>query len=103
MVTLNELEPKDYMQVHFPPGRQKSLYLQHIAVHPKWQRKGIAGQMIEFALKTATKRGFDNVRLDVLKLSEVAIHLFENHSFKEVAPFHAAYQQIPYLCYEKKL
>jgi len=103
MVTLNEHEPEDYRQVSFQSGRQKPLYLQNMAVHPKWQRTGIAKMMIEYAQQLAKERGFDCIRLDVFKPSDVARQLYENQSFREVASYHPAYQQIPFICYEKQL
>jgi GNAT superfamily N-acetyltransferase len=103
MITLAEREPPDYQQIAFQSGVKKPLFLQHLAVHPRWQGKGIARQLIAFAEKVAKERGFDAVRLDVYKISETARHFCEEQNFKEVALFHAAYQQIPYLCYEKKL
>lgn len=103
MITLADQEPEDYKQIAFKPGSRKPIYLQHLAVHPRWQGKGIARQLIEFAQKAAKERGFDAVRLDVFKTSETARQFCEKQRFKEVAPFHAAYQQIPYLCYEKEL
>jgi GNAT superfamily N-acetyltransferase len=103
MITLSDQEPEDYKQIGFKPGAEKPLYLQHLAVHPRWQGKGIARLLIEFAQQAAKERGFDAVRLDVFKTSETARQFCMKQSFMEVAPFHTAYQQIPYLCYEKKL
>jgi GNAT superfamily N-acetyltransferase len=103
MVTLNDLEPDDYKQVDFPSGRKKPMYLQNMVVHPKWQGQGIAKQLIEFAQKLAREKGFDSIRMDVFKPSEDARQLCEKQSFKEVASFLAAYQKIPYICYEKQL
>jgi GNAT superfamily N-acetyltransferase len=103
MVTLNDTEPEDYKQVNFQSGRQKPLFLQNMAVHPKWQGKGIAKLMLGFALKTAKENGFDTIRADVYKPSEDAKQLYEKQSFKEVASFHAAFQKIPFVCYEKQL
>lgn len=103
MVTLNESEPEDYKQLVFPAARKKPMYLQHIAVHPKWQGQGIATRMVDFAQKLALEKGFDAIRLDFFQPSEGARQLCKKKSFKEVAPFHSAYQKIPFVCYEKQL
>lgn len=103
MVTLNETEPEDYRQVGFNSGIHKPLYLQNMAVHPKWQGMGIAKLMVQFALKLAKEKGFDAIRLDVFKPSEGAIQLYKKQNFKEVGTFKSAYQQIPFVCYEKQL
>ena len=72
MVTLNDHEPEDYKSVAFQAGIKKPLYLQNLAVHPKWQGKGIATLMVDFAQKFAKENGFDSIRLDVFKPSESA-------------------------------
>jgi len=103
MVTLNEDQPDEYKSLSFPSGLQKPLYLQNMVVHPKWQGKGIATQMIEFAQKFAKEKGFDCIRLDVFMTSEKARQLYEINLFKEVATFHSDFQKIPYICYEKQI
>jgi ribosomal protein S18 acetylase RimI-like enzyme len=103
MVTLNAYQPDDYKSLRFPSGHLKPLYLQNMAVHPKWQGKGIATKMIDFAQEFAKQRGFDCIRLDVFMPSEKARHLYEKQLFREVTSFHSEFQKIPYICYEKQL
>jgi ribosomal protein S18 acetylase RimI-like enzyme len=103
MVTLNTDEPEDYYQLNFQSGKQKPLYLQNLAVHPRWQGLGIAKLLIEYAQKLAREKGFDCIRMDVFKPSDGARQLFEKQDFQEVSSFHSAYQQIPFVCYEKQL
>jgi ribosomal protein S18 acetylase RimI-like enzyme len=103
MVTLNENEPEDYKQLNFQSGKQKPLYLQNMIVHPKWQGIGIAKLMIEYAQKLAKEKGFDCIRLDVFKPCDSARQLYEKQHFNEVASYHAAFQNIPFICYEKQL
>ena len=103
MVTLNDREPEDYKDMTFNSGINKPLYLQNMAVHPKWQGMGIASLMIDFAQKFAKDRGFNCIRLDVFKPSQSARNLYEKQLFREVASFHSAFQKIPYICYEKHI
>jgi ribosomal protein S18 acetylase RimI-like enzyme len=103
MVTLNDQPPEDYKDLHFNSGKQKPIYLQNLAVHPRWQGMGIARQMVEFAQKIAQEKGFDCIRLDVFQPSDKARQLYEKQLFKEVASFYSADQKIPFVCYEKQL
>jgi ribosomal protein S18 acetylase RimI-like enzyme len=103
MVTLKDHEPEDYKDVAFRADIKKPLYLQNMAVHPKWQGKGIALLMVDFAQKFARDRGFDSIRLDVFKTSEGARQLYEKQHFTEVASFHSSFQKIPFICYEKHI
>ena len=103
MVTLNMKEPEMYKSLSFLAKPNKPLYLQNMAVHPNWQGKGIANHMVDFAQNYARENGFDCIRLDVFKPSEIARQLYEKKSFKEVASFHTEYQKTPFICYEKQL
>ncbi len=103
MVTLNANEPEDYSQLNLPSKNRKPLYLQHMAVHPRWQGMGIAKLMIEFSQKLAEEKGFDCIRLDVFKPSDHVRQLYEKQSFKEIASFQTTYQKIPFVCYEKQI
>ena len=103
MITLNVNEPEEYKDLNLSTSAKKTLYLQNIAVHPRWQGTGIATQMINFAQKFAREQGYDSIRLDIFKQSEQARQLCEKQLFKEVASFHADYQKVPFICYEKQL
>jgi ribosomal protein S18 acetylase RimI-like enzyme len=103
MVTFNDHEPEEYKSLVFSTEKQKPLYLQNIAVHPKWRGMGIAMKLIDFAQKFARENGFDCIRLDVFNPSDRARQLCEMQLFREVASFHSAGQKVPYVCYEKKL
>lgn len=101
--TLDTREPEDYKQIPWPDNTSKPLYLHRMAVHPLWQGKGIAKMMIDYAQKYAREKGFNCIRLDVFKPSKGARQLYEKQSFQEIGSFHADYQKIPFICYEKRV
>jgi GNAT superfamily N-acetyltransferase len=103
MVTLNEHEPDDYKELDFGKDNRRPLFLQNMAVHPRWQGLGIAKLLVNFAQQYAKDMGYDCIRLDVFKPSEGARKLYEKQLFKEIASFHSSYQKIPFVCYEKQL
>jgi GNAT superfamily N-acetyltransferase len=103
MVTLNDAEPDEYREMKFQTADAKALYLHRMAVHPKWQGKGVASILVDFAQKMAREKGFTCIRLDVSQSSEDARQFCKKLSFKEIGSFQANYQRIPYICYEKQL
>jgi GNAT superfamily N-acetyltransferase len=68
MVTLNDTEPFECQEMKFQTADAKPLYLQWMAVHPKWQGKGIAGMLLDFAQKMASEKGFTCIRLIFINL-----------------------------------
>jgi len=103
MVTLSSKEPEEYRQLNFSSVNTKPLYMMRMAVHPMWQGKGIAGNMIKFAQKMAKENGYTCIRLDVFQTSEDARQLCNRQNFKEIGSFQSDYQRTPFLCYEKQL
>jgi GNAT superfamily N-acetyltransferase len=103
LISLNYSEPEDYRQMNLSSTGSKPLFLHYMAVHPTWQGKGIAGNMIDFAQKMARDKGFTCIRLDIYQSSEAVRQLCEKLSFRVIGSFQANYQRIPYVCYEKQL
>lgn len=103
MVTLSASEPEAYRDIKWPDSTLKPLYMHRMAVHPKWQRQGLARKLIRFAGDYAKKNGYRRICLDVFSNSENARLLYEKCEFVEVGAFHMNEQKIPYICYEKYL
>jgi ribosomal protein S18 acetylase RimI-like enzyme len=103
MMTLSTSEPEAYKDLRWQEGAVKAMYLQRMAVHPKWQGQGLGSQLIRFAGDFAQRNGFSCIRLDVFNHSEHAKRLYENHDFYEVGTFLTEAQKVPYICYEKQL
>lgn len=103
MVTLTEQIPEEYKSLELKENNTKVLYLQNMAVHPRWQGTGIASQLIDFIMSFAREKGFEYVRLDVFETSAQARKLYEKNSFKEVSSFFTPFQKTPFICYEKKI
>jgi GNAT superfamily N-acetyltransferase len=103
MVTLNDSEPAGYGDMKFQTAEARPLFLHRMAVHPKWQGKGIASYLVDFAQKMARDRGFTCIRLDIYQSSQEARQLCKKLNFQEIGSFQAPCQKIPYVCYEKQL
>ena len=103
MLTLNDAEPEEYRDITWPENSSKPLYLHRMAIHPKWQGLGLAKRLIDFTNDYARRNGFQCIRLDVFSPSDHARQLYEKQDFQEIGVFHAAYQKVPYICYEKQL
>jgi len=103
MVTLSDTEPQEYKQINWSDHLSKPLYLHRMAIHPNWQGIGLAKNLVAFADNYARENGYNCIRLDVFSPSKRARQLYEKQDFHEAGLFHAEYQQVPYVCYEKIL
>ena len=53
----------------------------NVAVHPLYRNKGIAYQMLQYAIDMCNKKGTDSYTLEVRKSNEYAIRLYEKLGF----------------------
>ncbi len=103
MVTLDSIEPEDYKEIHWPTPAKRPLFLHRLAVHPNWQGQGIARMLLNYAEEFAAKNGYDALRIDVNSTSENARSLCKKLAFNEAGSFFTAFQQKPFICYDKKV
>ena len=61
-----------------------SFFIGNVAVHPDWQGRGIAGQLMDAALEEIAARGGRWVGLEVRDDNHAARHLYEHLGFREV-------------------
>jgi ribosomal protein S18 acetylase RimI-like enzyme len=57
----------------------------NVAVHPDYQRKGIARSLVREALEFLTPRRTDGIWLQVDEGNQVAVDLYLNHGFEEIS------------------
>lgn len=62
--------------------------LYRVGVRRDFQRKGIAGKLLEFIKKDVQKRGFGGMFFLVAKENEPALKLYEKHGFKRGRGFY---------------
>ncbi len=103
MVTLDSIEPEEYKGIQWTTPARKPLFLHRLAVHPIWQGQGIAGMLLKFAEEYAKKNGYDALRIDVNSTSTNARNLCRKQLFNEAGNFFSAFQQQPFICYDKKI
>ncbi len=103
MMTINEIEPDEYKDIHWSDNNSRILYMKRLAVNPLFQDRGIAKMLVKFAEKFAKDKGYNYVRLDTLSSNTAETKLFATSHFDEVGEFHSTFQKTPFKCYEKKI
>ncbi len=103
MVILTEEEPSEYKEIKWQGSNDKVLFLQFLAVHPKWQDNNIADRLIEYAEGYAKDHKYTTIRLDIHSSIHGGEKLCKDEGFDQAGQFHTSFQQAPYLAYEKSL
>lgn len=101
-MVLNHACNEGYRGVCWPtPAAPEELTVLHmLGVHPRFSRRGLAKEMVGFALRSAKTAGQKAVRLDVLKGNLPAECLYAGMGFQYVATVPMFYEDTGWTDYE---
>lgn len=78
---------ESYVQWEVPEA--KALYLYRLGINVDYQRRGIAGRMLDYASEVAAQKGAEYLRLLVVDVNVPAIRLYLKSGFLRVEGVHA--------------
>jgi GNAT superfamily N-acetyltransferase len=104
IIVLSEEQDKQYDQIEWTDKFGKVLLIHRLAVHPKWQKKGIAQKLMDFAESYAKENGYSSIRLDTYSQNPRSLKLFEKRNYeRKSGHVHFPECKEPYYCYEMLL
>lgn len=100
LVVSEQMDP-EYRGVAWNSPHAGARYVHRLAVHPDWQRKGLAGKLMDFAESHARAQGATSIRLDTFSRNSGNQRFYENRGYRRLGavyfPNQSAY---PFYCYE---
>jgi ribosomal protein S18 acetylase RimI-like enzyme len=95
---------REYLEVRWSTPDEGARYIHRLAVHPDFQRRGLAGKLMAFAEGLAQAQGATSVRLDTFSRNEGNQRFYEKRGYQRLGavyfPDQSAY---PFYCYERPL
>lgn len=82
LIVLDENGEPAYASVNWLFTAAPVLYMHRLCVHPEFQDRGIATQLVKFADDFARKKAYKVLRLDVYKYNPKALHLYEKSGYE---------------------
>ncbi|MDD4761184.1 MAG: GNAT family N-acetyltransferase [Bacteroidaceae bacterium] len=101
IITLDKDQPTEYTKIPWLSPTGRNLIIHRLAVHPKWQGKGIAMKLMDFAEEYASKNNYVSVRLDAFTANPNSNRLYEKRGYKIVGQIYIPMRELPFHCYEK--
>jgi Acetyltransferases len=102
-VAINEEQAPEYSQINWFTDGRKVLVIHRLSVHPEFQGKGIAKEILKFIEDFANKNSYSSIRLDAYSGNEKALNLYENFGYKKAGQFSLPQRELPFYCYEKNI
>jgi ribosomal protein S18 acetylase RimI-like enzyme len=100
-IVLDTNESKQYKDLHWEDTNGSVLIIHRLGIHPKYQGKGIAKKMLQFAEDFAEANGYTSIRLDVFSENQVALTMYEHAGYQERGIIRFPFRAVPYTCFEK--
>ncbi len=100
-IVLSTFMDAEYHDVKWITPNATNLYIHRLAIHPKFQRKGYAQQLMDYAEAYAKKNDFKSVRLDTFSQNPRNQHFYEQRAYKRLGSIYFPKQsKHPFYCYE---
>ncbi|MGB1371429.1 MAG: GNAT family N-acetyltransferase [Flavobacteriaceae bacterium] len=99
-IVITTIKDVEYVPIEWLT-KNKNIYIHRLAVHPKYQGKGIAQQMMTFAENFAKINGYFSVRLDTFSQNKRNQKFYETRGYKRLGNIYFPKQsKHPFYCYE---
>ena len=82
---------------------RKIQVIHRLAVHPDFQRKGIARNLMDFAEAHAKNNSFTSIRLDAYTGNKRVLQFYENRGYIKRGEVKFKGRSLPFACMEKQL
>jgi len=91
----------EYIPISWLTPNEKNVYIHRVCVHPDFQGKGLAQEMMGFAETQSKNQGFASVRLDTFSQNERNQRFYEKRGYQKLGDiFFPKQSEHPFHCYE---
>ena len=91
-----------YKNVKWISEDSNNLYIHRLAVHPKFQKKGIARRMMDYAEAFAKSKNHKSIRLDTFSKNQRNNKFYKLRGYTKLEDvFFPNQSEFPFHCYEK--
>lgn len=103
-IVLSSLMDDEYLEVNWLTPSTNNLYIHRLAVHPDFQRRGIARTMMDYAYAFAQASNAPSIRLDTFSQNKRNHTFYETRGYKRLGNiFFPVQSEDPFYCYERVL
>lgn len=100
-IVISTYKDEEYSQIDWLTDDKNNAYIHRLSVHPDYQGKGFAKQMMDFAEAHAQKTGCASVRLDTFSQNSRNQRFYESRGYQRLGDiFFPKQSEYPFHCYE---
>ena len=100
-ITISTLKDKEYSTIEWLTPDENNFYIHRLAVHPDFQHKGFAKQLMDFAENLAHSKQVTSIRLDTFSKNLRNQQFYEARGYTKLGNIYFPKQsEFPFYCYE---
>jgi len=103
VITLNSFESPEYKKLTWTENSTPTMVVHRLAVHPDFQKRGLASRLMGFAEDWAIDKQYKSIRLDTYSQNRINVDFYEKREYKYVGQVFFSRLSSPFNCYEKIL
>lgn len=101
IVVLDKNQSPEYSSVEWEFESGNPLVMHRLCVRPKFQRQGVAKQLLKFSEQFSDNNSYTSIRLDAFSGNPSALNLYENNGYLKRGM--VTFRKGDFYCYEKAL
>lgn len=100
-ITISIIMDKEYIPIGWLTPNGNNIYIHRLAVHPDYQSKGYAQQLLTFAENYAKTNTYTSIRLDTFSQNKRNQTFYKRRGYKKLGDIYFPKQsEHPFHCYE---
>lgn len=100
-ITISDLMDDEYLPIKWLTPNENNLYIHRLSVHPEYQKRGYAQQLMTFAEQFAINNAYTSIRLDTFSKNISNQKFYELRQYKRLGNVYFPEQsEHPFYCYE---
>lgn len=100
-ITISTVMDEEYIPISWLTPNKNNIYIHRLAVHPHYQGKGYAQQLLAFAENYAITKNYISIRLDTFSQNKRNQKFYELRGYKKLGDIYFKNQsEHPFHCYE---
>lgn len=100
-ITISTVMDEEYIPISWLTPNKNNIYIHRLAVHPHYQGKGCAQQLLAFAENYAITKNYISIRLDTFSQNKRNQKFYELRGYKKLGDIYFKNQsEHPFHCYE---
>ncbi|MDT0606404.1 GNAT family N-acetyltransferase [Croceitalea rosinachiae] len=101
IIVISTLMDEEYVPVEWLTKNKNNIYIHRLGVHPKFQGKGYAQKLMDFAEHFAKENDYSSIRLDTFSQNKRNQQFYETRGYKRLGDIFFPKQSThPFHCYE---